>query len=97
MVGTSRRGKFQWLSRAPRSCRNRSWAHNLCVESDWPSSQTLHCNEQRHRVLFCSFPTKPMTLRVVTANKKGDETTGRKEADEKDIQHGHDEERENML
>ena len=36
-------------------------------------------------------------FQVVTANKKGDETTGRKEADERDIQHGHDEEREYVM
>ena len=37
-----------------------SWAHN---------SQTFHSSQQRHTGLFCSFPTRSMTLRVVTENK----------------------------
>ena len=38
----------------------------MCVESDWPSSQTFHSSERRHRGLLHSFPTRSMTLRVVT-------------------------------
>ena len=45
------------------------WAHILCVESDWPRSQTFHSSEQSHRRLFCSFPTRSMTPRVVTENR----------------------------
>ena len=41
----------------------------LCVESDQPSSQTFHSSERRHRGFFCSFPTRSMTLRVVTENR----------------------------
>ena len=44
-------------------------AHNLCVESDWPSSQTVHSSERRHVGLLYVSPTRSMTLRVLTENR----------------------------
>ena len=44
-------------------------ASKLCVESDWPSSQTFHSSEQRGRGFIWSFPTRSMTLKVATDNK----------------------------
>ena len=41
----------------------------LCVESDSPSNQTLQSSERRPRGLLCSFPTRSLTLRVVTENR----------------------------
>ena len=55
--------------------RSRRWAprtvlrhhpHFLCLESDWPSSQTFHSSEWRHRGPIWSSPKMSMTLKVVT-------------------------------
>ena len=40
-----------------------------CVWSDWPSSQTFHSSEWRHRVKLHFSPTRLMTLMVVTENR----------------------------
>ena len=42
----------------------------MCVELDWPSSQTFHSSEQRSRGLIWSSPMMSMTLKVVTENKQ---------------------------
>ena len=51
------------------SFTHRCWAHNLCVESDWPSSQTFHSSEQRSRGFSWFSPKMSMRLKVVTENK----------------------------
>ena len=42
---------------------------NMCVESDWPSSQTLHSSEQRCRSYFWSQPKVSTRRRVVTEDR----------------------------
>ena len=44
-------------------------ARGLCLGSDWPSSQTFHSSERRHRGLRCSNLTRLRTLRVLTKSR----------------------------
>ena len=42
----------------------------MCVESDWPGSQTFHSSEQRCRGYFWFQPKVSTRLRIVTENWK---------------------------
>ena len=58
------------------SLRHRSWAHNLCEESDWPSSQTFHSSEQRGKGSIWSSPKDDAESR--DTEQVGNEATGGK-------------------
>ena len=47
---------------------------NLCLESDWPSSQTFHSSERRHRVYSTSTQRGPGLDR----EQVGEDVTGGK-------------------
>ena len=65
-----------WSACAPRSCCCRSWAHSLSVESDWPSSQTFHSSDRRHRGVTLLLSKRSMTLRVWGSNRRGKRPRG---------------------
>ena len=55
LLRRSRAGNFcsWWRGRLACACYwGRTWAHNLCLGSDWPESQTCHPTAEWHRCFF---------------------------------------------
>ena len=50
---------------APRSRSCTSWAHNLCLESDWQNTQTFHSSERRHKGYVYCHQTRLRSLRFL--------------------------------
>ena len=63
--------------RAPRSGRHRSWAHNLCLESDC-IGQTFHSSEQRGKGFSLVLSNDVDEAESRDRELVGDEATGGK-------------------
>ena len=67
----------RYLDKSTRTQVAKIMVQHLCVESDWPSSQTFHSSEQMCRGYFWSQP-KVSTRRRVVTEQVGDEAIRRK-------------------